>query len=76
MFLQVTPEMSAEAQANFGGGWRTPSSAEHLFVKKNLPKETPYGIDGNKLYHTLCFVGFFFGFRATEKARKKIFAKI
>ncbi|CAK8673956.1 unnamed protein product [Clavelina lepadiformis] len=39
----VDPETSANAQANYGGGWRRPASADHL-IRSKLPKETLYGI--------------------------------
>ena len=42
----MDPETSANAQANYGGGWRRPASADHL-IRSKLPKETLYGIKGN-----------------------------
>ena len=50
---QVAPEVSAEAQASYGGGWQTPSSAEHLYKLSKLPKETPYGVEGRLLLEKL-----------------------
>ena len=50
-----------EAQASCGGGYRAPSSAEHLYRNNRLPSETSYGVEGTPIsIQFQCFFIFIF----------------